>query len=434
MKIRHLLPLVISTLAVTSCTGLKAQVKKDAEWTILMYMCGSNLESDLANVTTYTDGYDTYRWNGMGLATLDIHEILTAGKKPNDVNIVIETGGATKWTNKKYGKYGDYNISASKLQIHHVNSKSKLKLDKELDYASMGRSTTLQTFLEHGLKKYPAKKTALILWNHGGGLQGVCFDEKRNDDGLEAAEVAKAVKNALANTGHEGEKLEWIGYDACLMAVQDNAEINSQYFNYMVSSEESEAGEGWHYTSWIDDLYAKKPTTEILTAICEGFIESNNTDEEGNDISQYNDQTLSWLDLSYAAEYKTAWENMATALGNKLNSYNKSSFKTLVGKAKHYADSDYEYYGLFDAKDFVNKLAKDSTFNPGSTYTEAVLAAHSKFVPCSKKGAAAGESYGLCMYWGYSRNTKSSNTYDSTTSNYSTWVSLVDDYGGSGWL
>ena len=433
MKIRHLIPLFISTLAFTSCANANAnQAKKPAEWTVLIYMCGSNLESDLANLTIYTDDYgNTYRWNGMGLATMDIHEILSVKNKPSNVNIVLETGGAKKWTNKSFGKYGNYNISSTKLQRHHVTSKGKLKLDEELTYSCMGYSSTLQSFLEFGLKKYPAKKTALILWNHGGGLQGVCFDEKKNDEGLDAKEVTTAVSKALTNTGHEGEKLEWIGYDACLMAVQDNAELNSKYFNYMVCSEETEAGYGWDYDTWIDDLYALKDTPTILQAICDGFIADNDVDEEGNDISQYNDQTLSYLDLRYAEEYKNAWENMAFHMS--ITRTNKSSFRSLVNSCKYYAGTSYSYYCLFDAKDFVQKLANNSTFNPGEAYTQPVLNALAKLVAHTNCGAAAGNSNGLCMYWPTTRNATSYNTYDSTSTNFSNWSSLVSSYGGSGW-
>lgn len=107
----------------------------------------------------------------------------------------------------------------------------------------MGKSATLQNFIEYGLTEYPAEKTSLLLWNHGGAMQGVCFDEKKSGDGLSGMEVASAVKQALENTNIEN-KLEWIGYDACLMGIQDLAIINSDYFHYMVGSQELESGYG----------------------------------------------------------------------------------------------------------------------------------------------------------------------------------------------
>ena len=386
----------------STCTVTVTATQKD-DHTVLIYMCGADLESSYAS-------------SNEGLATSDITEILKISGQPDDVNIIIETGGASKWSST-------YNISSSYLQRHHVANRSLVR-DSSLTYESMGLSSTLQSFIEYGLENYPANRVGLVLWNHGGGMQGVCYDEKKNNNSLLDYEVKNAVTGALSATGQSGSKLEWIGYDACLMQVQDIAEMNSAYANYMIASEESEAGYGWDYDTWVDDLYAKKSTGNILKAIVDGFIADN-----GGTSSSGNDQTLSYLDLSYASAYKTAWENMATQLSNKITSNNKPSFNNLVKTAKHYADTDYTYFGLFDAKDFINKLASNSTFNPGSTYTNAVINAHSNLVAYSSCGKGAGNSYGLCMFWAVSSNCYKSTYYTSSMTNFSVWRSIVSTYG-----
>ncbi len=385
-----------------TCTITIVEQSKD-DHTVLIYMCGSNLESDYAS-------------SDEGLASGDIDEILNVSGQPDDVNIVIETGGANSWSST-------YGISSSKLERWHVENRSLVK-DGSLSYASMGLTSTLQSFVEYGLKNYPAERTGLIFWNHGGAMRGCCYDEKKNDDSLLTDEVSSAISGALNNCNMSGQKLEWVGYDCCLMQVQDIASINSDYFNYMIASEESEAGYGWDYDTWVDDLYAKKTTPVILKAVVDGFIKDN-----GGTSSSSNDQTLSYLDLSYMPAYITAWNNMATQLGTKLSSSNKSSFNNLVKSCKYYADSDYTYYGIFDAKDFINKLASNSTFNPGSTYTNAVLSAFSNLVAYSSCGKGAGNSYGLCMFWSVSSNCEKSTYYTSTMTKFTAWRSLVNSYG-----
>ena len=428
--------------SITASCNLSVIEQTGDFYTVLIYMCGANLESDYAN-NMDTDNDGQIDWYGWGLATMDIMEILKVPNKPDDVNIIIETGGANEWTKNTNSQYPDYsanystgyNISSSKLQRHVVNSNQKIELKQELNYASMGLSSTLQSFVEYGLNNYPAEKTALILWNHGGGLQGVCFDEKKNDDSLTASEVATAVSGALSSTGHSGEKLEWIGYDACLMAVQDIADVNSQYFNYMVASEQTESGYGWAYEGWIDDLYAYKSTPQILTAICDEFVDSNNYyyDNAGNEHYNPNysgnDQTLAYYDLSKMSAYRTAWEDMANQLKNKLSSSNKSSFNNLIDNCQNYGDEVAYRYGLVDAKDFLNKLAADSTFNPGSTYMTAVKNALSQLVAYSAKGAGAGNSNGLCMYWRIDSYTRRYNTYSEGVTNFTNWCYLVNNYG-----
>lgn len=371
--------------------------------TVLIYMCGADLESENQ------------------LATGDIQEILKVSGQPDDVNIVLETGGASSWAST-------YGISSTKLERYHVENKSLVR-DDQLTYASMGLTSTLQSFIEFGLNNYPADRVGLVFWNHGGGMRGVCYDEKKNDDVLKNSEIRSAVSGALSNCGMSGQKLEWVGYDACLMAVQDIAETNSDYFNYMVASEESEAGYGWDYDTWVDDLYSKKTTTTILKAIVDGFIADN-----GGASSNSGDQTLSYLNLSYAAAYKTAWENMASQLNSVVTTSNKSSFNSAItSNVKHYADSDYDYFCTFDAWDFVNKLETSSAFSSfriDSSYTTAVKNAHANLVAYNLAQKGAGVSKGLCMYWPNSSQYSDVSTYYTTSeTRFTTWRNFCVNKG-----
>ena len=391
------IPSISKTVAVTV-----VEQQKD-DHTVLIYMCGADLESENQ------------------LATGDIQEILKVNGQPDDVNIVIETGGAKSWAST-------YGISSTYLERWHVENKSLVRDETLPEYASMGLSSTLQSFIEYGLNNYPAERTGLIFWNHGGGMRGVCYDEKKNDDVLKNSEIRSAISGALSNCNIT-DKLEWVGYDACLMAVQDIAETNSAYFNYMIASEESEAGYGWDYDNWVDDLYAKKSTTTILKAIVDSFISDN-----GGASSSSGDQTLSYLDLSYAAAYKTAWENLAAQLNSVVTSSNKSSFNSAItGNVKHYADSDYDYFCTFDAWDFVDKLANNSAFSSfrvDASYITAVKNAHANLVAYNLAQKGAGVSKGLCMYWPNSSQYSDVSTYYTTSeTNFTTWRNFCVNKG-----
>ena len=385
-----------------SVTVSVVEQSKD-DHTVLIYMCGADLESENQ------------------LATGDIQEILKVSGQPDDVNIVIETGGAKSWAST-------YGISSTYLERYHVANKSLVR-DNQLTYASMGQTSTLQSFIEYGLNNFPAERTGLVFWNHGGGMRGVCYDEKKNDDVLKNSEIRSALSGALSNCGMSGQKLEWVGYDACLMAVQDIAITNAEYFNYMIASEESEAGYGWDYDTWVDDLYAKKTTTTILKAIVDGFIADN-----GGASSSKGDQTLSYMNLSYASAYKTAWENLATQLNSVVTTSNKSSFNSAItSNVKHYADSDYDYFCTFDAWDFVDKLANNSAFSSfrvDSSYTTAVKNAHANLVAYNLAQKGAGVSKGLCMYWPNNTQYSDVSTYYTTSeTTLTTWRSFCVNKG-----
>lgn len=402
------------TSITATCTVTVVEQASDDQ-TILIYLCGSDLESNGQTSSSSASGY----------ASGDITEILNTNGQPDDVNVVIETGGAKCWKTT-------HGINKSYLERYHVANKSLVR-DSQETKANMGLSSTLQSFLTWGVQNYPADRISLILWNHGGAMRGVCYDENYSSDSLTNSEVKTAVANTFTSLGRStSDKFEWIGYDACLMQVQDIAEFNSQYFNYMIASEESEAGAGWDYDNWIDDAYAKKDTPTILKAICDSFIS-----EQGGVNSNYNDQTLSYLDLSYMSAYKTAWESMASALNSLISSYGASNFRTLMKTCKCYGTDDdsagYSYFGILDAKDVMNKIKAKSNFSSASTQINNAITAFNNLVAYSSCGKGAGNSYGLCCFFpmtdGSGYTCQTSKYYKASETNFSNWLSIVTSYG-----
>lgn len=402
-----------------SCT-VNVVKEVNAKWTIMIYMCGSSLESG-----TDDNGKVPSASNAEGIATSDIEEIISVDGQPDDVNIIIETGGSNVWkANDKF------HISNHNLERWHISDHQLIK-DASLAKANMGLEKTFESFLEWGLTEYPAEKTGVIMWNHGGAMRGVCYDETANNDRLLNSEVNSAFSKAFLAT-NRNEKLEFIGYDACMMQLQDVADVNSQYFNYMIASQEEEAGFGWDYDSWIDDIYSDKSTETILTSIVDGFIADNG----GTEVLMYQgeiaDQTLSYLDLSKMGEYKDAWESLAGALSSKINSNNKRSFSNLVRSSKTFADDEeksYLSYGTFDVKDFIIKLQDDETFKVDEEIANAVLTAHNNLVKYYVSQQKALDAHGLSMFWAISSNTKKGTYYNSNETSFTIWQRLNSEYG-----
>ena len=122
---KRLLGLILSAVMLlvsvpVSGTETGAEKKTEADCTIFLYMCGSNLE------TNY------------GLATENIDEILDADI-PDSTTVIIETGGAERWWSAEW-------ISEDTLQRYIVRD-GHLELLMDLDDASMGNPDTLKDFL-----------------------------------------------------------------------------------------------------------------------------------------------------------------------------------------------------------------------------------------------------------------------------------------------
>lgn len=224
----------------------RSPMGEDGTWTIFVYLCGSDLES-----------------NG-GMATDDLVEMCDAADNEK-VRFVVQTGGASYWCN--------WTVSEKKAQRWLVEGDDITKV-YEGDKAGMGRAATLTDFLTWGVANYPAEKMGVIFWDHGGGsITGVCFDEQDRQDSLSLREIDAAL---LSVYGTMTDKFEFIGFDACLMGTLETANILASYARYMYGSEETEPGSGWDYTA-IGNYLAKNPNADgaaLGKVVCDSFYQA----------------------------------------------------------------------------------------------------------------------------------------------------------------
>ncbi len=367
-----------------------------AEWTIMLYVDGCDLESGGTN----NDG----TWEDVtppGYASLDIEEILKVKNKPNNVNILIETGGSKRWKNP--------NILANKICRFTVEKQSDgtsvLQRRETLANNGMGAQSTFEAFLNWGFRNYPAKKTGVILWNHGGGFD--CCD------GLTNKKVADSLESAFYQNRLDGEKIEFIGYDACLMQLQDVAEFNSPYCKYMIGSEQLEPATGWVYDKWIDDVYAKKPTLDILKEIANTYI---------SDVGDAN--TLSVLGLSSMANYKTKFETVASAL--KTVPYAAVSE---IANATYRFSYNGSNSGTIDGLDFLKRLLNNNALmnmNNLRTKVNNAITAYNQVVKYNKTGSSAnGKANGMSIHYAGAKKGAQA-TLDSISSSFpASFISVI---------
>ena len=303
---------------------------KVAPYTVLVYMVGSDLESN------------------NGAATNDLIEMAAVGSTKN-VNIIVETGGTKKW---------NLPMISNKVNQRWLVQKEDLKLLKnDLGNRNMGKQSTLQDFLVWGVKNYPAKKYAVVLWDHGSGARGFGYDENNlSDPSLSIKEISGALKAASAASK---QKFELVGFDACLMANIETATGIKDYAAYMVASEELEPGHGWDYTSALQALN-KKPTStgaEFGKAIADGYKKQATAEGTASQI------TLSVVNLAKVNAVNTALENFIKKASNDIK--NPERIIT-VSKARYKAEA----YGDAGAHGGSTDMADiyDIAYNLKGTY------------------------------------------------------------------
>src|SRR5262245_38835920 len=289
--------------------GAFAQAKKPAEWTFMVFMNGDN--------------------NLEPFAIEDFEEMAKVGST-DDVNVIVQfdriDGGS-----QAYGNWtGTLRFRVTKgMEPTYANAVM------DLGEANMGDGATLRAFVEWARTEYPAKRYALVIWNHGQGWRmrmataipavndperealSAFVSMRRAADPLEDATLSQAFPGTVRSVSNDdsssdvlynreiedalrpilsARKLDLIGFDACLMAMIETGYAMRELAQVMVASEELEPGPGWNYELLLGKLTAS-PAMDgraLGRTIVKAFEEHYGK----NGIEPDDTTTLSAVDLS----------------------------------------------------------------------------------------------------------------------------------------
>ena len=327
--------------------------------TIMVYMCGTDLESR----------------SGMG--TSDLQEMLNA-RFGDSVNLLVYTGGCKGWKNNL--------VSSSGNQIWQVKNGQLVCLEKNLGSVSMTDPSVLSGYIRWCVKNYPASRYELILWDHGGGsVSGYGYDEKFASSGsMSLAGVDSALKSA-------GVKFDFIGFDACLMATAETALTLTQYADYLIASEETEPGVGWYYTDWLT-AFGKNtsiPTVELGKQIVDSFVDTCAEKCRGQLT------TLSVIDLAeLEATLPSALSEFSRSTTQLIRDKQYQTVSNARSGAREFAQSS-----RIDQVDLVH-LAKNLGTKEGEALAKALLGA----VKYNRTSSNMTNAYGISIYFPYRKS------------------------------
>lgn len=326
--------------------------------TIMVYMCGTDLESN------------------HGMATADLQEMMAADLGEN-VNLLVYTGGCTKWKNSA--------VSSQTNQIYQIKDGNLISHVKDAGQVSMTDPSTLTEFIKWCQKYFPANRNELIFWDHGGGsVSGYGYDQKYPRSGsMNLAGISQALKNANMT-------FDFIGFDACLMATAENALMLTKYGDYLIASEETEPGVGWYYTDWLTAL-GKNPslsTVELGKQIVDDFVETCAKKCRGQKT------TLSVVDL---AELEVTLPQRLADFSRKTSELLQKEEYQTVSKAR-YQTREFAQSSKIDQVDLVH-LASNMGTEEGKALADAILGT----VKYNRTSSNMTNAYGLSIYFPYQK-------------------------------
>ncbi len=195
---------LLGTAVVTTLNG--GTKKKDGSQTIMIYLDGSNLESEGSIVTAELDAINPDK--------IDLEK----------THIILYTGGTTEWHNF---------ISNDENAIYELTEDGFEKV-KTFDKDNMGSAKTLSTFLNYSYDNYKAGHYSLVLYDHGAAIYGAIFDDFTNDN-LSLEEFSTALNGSPFNSKN---KLDAVIFRTCLNGTLEVANTFKDYSEYITFSEE----------------------------------------------------------------------------------------------------------------------------------------------------------------------------------------------------
>ena len=307
--------------------GPKALAK---DFTVMVYIVGSNLESRY------------------GAATNDMKEMIGADLDFTRNNLLVYTGGSKRWTSA---------ISNICNSVINMENGEQLEVTAQTsETADMGAAGTLAEFINYCTAHYPAKHYGLVLWDHGAGpLWGYGSDELFGNDSL----LLEELKGAMDQTQFNGDsKLDFVGFDACLMGSVESARLWKDYAQYMVGSEELESGRGWDY-SFLNTLNETDDARTIVSAIVEAYGKyyENNKSEFFNP-----DVTLAAMDLSKTDQLIESANTLFAAMKSGIEQGNYPEINQARAKTKAFglgaASGKEDAYDLLDLKNLAENVTE----------------------------------------------------------------------------
>lgn len=255
-------------LLVTFICFIPLCAKEKKDWTFIVYAAADN--------------------NLRDFAPRNIKQMGSVGSNKNInilVHVDIRLSGQKKMTRRYVVKKGDT------VQVEIPNE--KLPMDS-------GDPQSLISACRWAITEFPAEHYALIFWNHGTGIidpygkrafntnnlmvfnpasgsfeldrsysyidliedsvsdpKGICWDDSTGN--YLTNQKLEFALNEITTKYLNGKKFDIIGFDACLMAMLEIAEIIKRYGDIMIASAEVEPGPGQRYDEALSLFHAGSP-------------------------------------------------------------------------------------------------------------------------------------------------------------------------------
>ncbi len=341
--------------------GLESAGDGSVNKTVMIYMVASDLESKY------------------GSGTQDIQEMIDSTVDTSRHNVLIYTGGTRRWKNDL--------IPSDKNCIWRL-TEDDIELVDQTGLKNMASPDTLRYFLNFGVTHYPQSQYSVILWNHGcGPMGGYGADENYSMDMMSITEVSSALSSAGFGVNN---KLEFLGYDACLMGTAEVAWTVRDQAEFFIASQELEPGFGWNYRflNALDEYDSGAAIGRVIVDEYFAFAEENGMS------ALLGEMTLSCLNLDYMPVLNSDMNQLFSQVGKRIESGYFAKASRIRNSVKAFGRTDGQELDLIDLFHLNTLLSTDYADDAG-----ALSDTLSRLIVYSKSGMS--NASGLSIYHPY---------------------------------
>jgi len=162
-----------------------------------------------------------------GMSSIYLKELMKT-ELSDQVQVIVQPGGTKAWDIP--------DINPNRTQRFVVGN-GRLNEVYNGDLENMGDPQTLTNFLQYCKKNYPADKTIVILWDHGGAARGFGWDEIYADDNLTLKELREGFSGAYT-PNEQDPPIDLVYYHACLLSCAEMMDTMRGLCDYMLAGEE----------------------------------------------------------------------------------------------------------------------------------------------------------------------------------------------------
>ncbi len=308
----------------------------EKEWNIIIYVAGNN------NLYSFVDAH--------------LRQLMAIGST-DLINIIVQVD-----------KFGTHDVTRSLVQKNKMDvywKASDFSATERIAHPEIynsGALTNFINFVQTAIQQFPARKQAIIIWNHGSGsydpvywrhalpdqptplTRGMAFNDNYNYY-LSNQDLTSGLRTITHNVLN-GKRINILGLDICHGGQLEIASQVKDYVEYMVGSEEVGINYGWNYTRALNRLSKELRTPQQFASDC---VEAYRDDY----INVIPDYTLAVYNLfsqdpltgvSYFQQLEGAINALSEHLIALLRSSQKNIFRSIVSDARYKKNLCCDFY------------------------------------------------------------------------------------------